>query len=504
MANDEFQYIKLPDGSYGKFRADATDDVIRAAVLKDFPEAFGKVDTYVGPEYLRNAKPRGLSNLRFGQPMAEFQPSTDAARQAEEANQANLSSIAKTGKELPGAATKASVLRNISGLSAVGEGVFSPQGAAIAAAQTNPFTAIPVDAALIGHGLYRFGKNISGAIGGNPNAAEESLGGLSEATGGAAGVRGAPSLRGAVSRLAFTEGELTPLAKSVFHPTQIPEQLFRRAFSPEPTPVYPGASLPSYEDFATARGTDIVKRGVQEDALARRATREAKLNAPKPELGSPENPGWMSPIPKRMPMVPATKPNPFVNAMPTNAPIGSAELPSVPRGNATPFPLVQKAGAVPEGTSIFPEPREPLPGDRPGAMWSVGREELPGAAARGTPGAVDVLRNLNRPIILTPKGGVGYPGPRTNPFSPNPPELPIGNTDPFAPSFKGGGLNAQGLEQSMRPISNARMIDSLSSEIDTMKTKLRSSGSATDEQRGALQKQIDDYQARLDEIRGLR
>lgn len=198
-------------------------------------------------------------------------------------------------------------------------------------------------------------------------------------------------------------------------------------------------------------------------------------------------------------------PSPFANATPTSSIVGSAELPPVPQGNSTPFPLVQKAGATPEDVSVFPEPREPLPGDRPGAMWSIGRDELPGAAARGTPGAVDVLRNLNKPIILTPKGGVGYPGPRMSPFSPEPPQLPSGNPNPFSPmpiqKFK-GGINAQGLEQSLKPISNARMIDSLSSEIDTMKTKLRNAGAATDEQRGALRKQIADYQDRLDEIRG--
>jgi hypothetical protein len=37
---DQFQYIKLPDGSYGKFRADASDEQIRGAVSKDFPDVF--------------------------------------------------------------------------------------------------------------------------------------------------------------------------------------------------------------------------------------------------------------------------------------------------------------------------------------------------------------------------------------------------------------------------------------------------------------------------------
>src|SRR5882724_579616 len=38
---DQFQYVKMPDGSYGKFRADASDDVIRSTILKDFPDAYG-------------------------------------------------------------------------------------------------------------------------------------------------------------------------------------------------------------------------------------------------------------------------------------------------------------------------------------------------------------------------------------------------------------------------------------------------------------------------------
>lgn len=40
MSDDQVQYIKLPDGSYGKFAAGANDATIRAAVEKDFPDAF--------------------------------------------------------------------------------------------------------------------------------------------------------------------------------------------------------------------------------------------------------------------------------------------------------------------------------------------------------------------------------------------------------------------------------------------------------------------------------
>ena len=42
MADDkqQFQYVKLPDGSYGKFAMGASDDMIRAQIEKDFPNAY--------------------------------------------------------------------------------------------------------------------------------------------------------------------------------------------------------------------------------------------------------------------------------------------------------------------------------------------------------------------------------------------------------------------------------------------------------------------------------
>lgn len=54
---DQFQYIKMPDGSYGKFRADATDAQIRSAVLKDFPTAYGPAKPEVS---ISAAPPSGL------------------------------------------------------------------------------------------------------------------------------------------------------------------------------------------------------------------------------------------------------------------------------------------------------------------------------------------------------------------------------------------------------------------------------------------------------------
>lgn len=40
MADDQFQYVKLPDGSYGKFPSSASDDQIRTVLASQFPKEF--------------------------------------------------------------------------------------------------------------------------------------------------------------------------------------------------------------------------------------------------------------------------------------------------------------------------------------------------------------------------------------------------------------------------------------------------------------------------------
>lgn len=42
---DQFQYVKLPDGTYGKFAADASPEDMRAAVEKQFPTAYAPAPT---------------------------------------------------------------------------------------------------------------------------------------------------------------------------------------------------------------------------------------------------------------------------------------------------------------------------------------------------------------------------------------------------------------------------------------------------------------------------
>ena len=60
----------------------------------------------------------------------------------------------------------------------------------VIAANTNPFTGIPVDAALVAHGGYGVYKNAAAAFEGDPEAAERALFSGSEMAGGAAGTAG--------------------------------------------------------------------------------------------------------------------------------------------------------------------------------------------------------------------------------------------------------------------------------------------------------------------------
>ena len=72
-----------------------------------------------------------------------------------------------------------------------------------------------------------------------------------------------------------------------------------------------------------------------------------------------------------------------------------------------------ETGGLPEGVMHVPEPNPLAPGEKPGSMYSVPREELAAAAQRSKPGAIDVLRDLGRPMIVIPKGaGEGYSGAR--------------------------------------------------------------------------------------------
>lgn len=105
-----------------------------------------------------------------------------------------------------------------------------PKNVALAAgtvaANTNPITGIPVDAALVAHGGLGVAKNAKAALAGNPDAVEGALLSASEMAGGAAGVRsqvtpamnmvkslrGSPAEVGHVTEAAATPGMAQPSA----------------------------------------------------------------------------------------------------------------------------------------------------------------------------------------------------------------------------------------------------------------------------------------------------
>jgi hypothetical protein len=78
MPQDQYQYIKLPDGSYGKFAANASDADIRAAVQKDFPSSFPAAEpTFTdrlmstGKDLLKGAGEGALSTISSADEFAQ-------------------------------------------------------------------------------------------------------------------------------------------------------------------------------------------------------------------------------------------------------------------------------------------------------------------------------------------------------------------------------------------------------------------------------------------------
>lgn len=162
--------------------------------------------------------------------------------------------------------------------------------------------------------------------------------GIGAAAGGAAGGYAGRELGGVVGKpeagrqLGAGIGGLAGGYVAGFHPDMFPSEgrmgRFFDRLRPATPPEFPGASLPASEEFYQNRGTDLMRRGVQEDILARRAAAAAKANAPEPPLGSPENPDFHSKLPTRMPKSAPQRTDPFAGATPSNAPFPDRPIPS--------------------------------------------------------------------------------------------------------------------------------------------------------------------------------
>jgi hypothetical protein len=119
-----------------------------------------------------------------------------AKGKADAAQTAQQATIAKTGQnpEPIEAYSKRAGYDLLAHTTALANSFLQPENLAITggviAANTNPFTGIPVDAALVAHGGYGVVKNAPAASKGDPEAAERMLLSGSEMAGGAAGTAG--------------------------------------------------------------------------------------------------------------------------------------------------------------------------------------------------------------------------------------------------------------------------------------------------------------------------
>lgn len=168
-------------------------------------------------------------------------------------------------------------------------------------------------------------------------------------------------------------------------------------------------------------------------------TRMPKPIVSAPELGSPENPGFHSKIPTRMPpkVEPVTAPpelgspeNPgFHSKLPTRMPekltpiasepeLGSpgnpgwhSKIPNrMPRTPGSPEPPAAEGPGLPKAQVVkLPVPREPLPTDNPGYMASIPRSRLMDLGRQGRPGAGQQLQNIGKTPLYIPEGGYAPP-----------------------------------------------------------------------------------------------
>jgi hypothetical protein len=181
------------------------------------------MDPFTG-EHGNPEKPGGFLNYA-GNKLGELEDWATGKRDV--AEEANLSNVARGGKAVePGSlGDRASYYDAAARVARFGRGAISPIGVgATAATVAAPTIMGPV---LVAHGGYNAVKHAPGALEGNPEEAEQALGGLAEATGGAAVGRG--SWMGARGRAqaALPEGE-TPTVRQTLAQTE-PARAMRAA-----------------------------------------------------------------------------------------------------------------------------------------------------------------------------------------------------------------------------------------------------------------------------------
>lgn len=251
---------------------------------------------------------------------------------------------------------------------------------------------------------------------------------------------------------------------------------------PWETPVEknPGAPLPAAGEFYENKGTELLNRQKAQDLMDREAARTAKANAPAPQ-----------------------KPDPFYGMTSSDKPIGNAK---VPQPGTYPLPQIAPPPPEPAGVASAEGVSGSLP--KPSGRLVVLPEE---ARSLDQMQKIAKTRASEHGMLyaagMRPAGGGRVPrsptATNTTEFSGIRPEVPQGNPTPFSsPTQFKGGINQKGVEASNVQMSPEDTMTGLSTEIGRMKTALRNSTGRPTSEQADLQNQINEYQQRLDELRG--
>lgn len=269
-----------------------------------------------------------------------------------------------------------------------------------------------------------------------------------------------PWMRSLGSKLGYdSSGEVRPWAaatgKAIENPTALPGKAAKAIASKvfPPPPQYPGAPLPAADEFYANKAADLTRRGTQQATLDRQAAtaaRAAARNAPKPAAVAFAEAQSAEGVPGTLP-----KPSGRIIKLPQEF-AAEDQLQGIAKTRASQRGMQFAAGMVPgEGRSV---PR--------------------------TPTATNTVEFPSRPVPWETQGATA------------PTAAPVAT-----PQFK-GGINQKGVEASNVQMSPEDTMTSLSTEIGRMNTRLRNSAGSSAVERADLQNQINEYQQRLNELRG--
>ena len=217
-----------------------------------------------------------------------------AQQKSDQAQMADLSNVARGGQPSQGYVSPRAGYDLLTHTAGLVSSFLEPKNLAIAAgvtaANTNPFTGIPVDAALVAHGGYGMYKNAPGALQGNPNAVQNFFLSGAEATGGAAGTAGqvralrAPVRAPAVAASAETGEAATP---------QTPGQAAPTGAAASPTSAEQAPGTPAQPMGASQAGRIAQTLGITDPPPHQLLTKAIKPLA--------SNTGWDAAIAKAAP-----------------------------------------------------------------------------------------------------------------------------------------------------------------------------------------------------------